>query len=365
MRVVIRTDLASHIGAGHLMRCLTLANELRAKGAGICFVCRPFLECLSERIVSEGHTLYLLPLATQAINPNPKMPETPPHALWLGERWETDLTQTQEVLRGKQFDWLIVDHYSLDYKWESAMRKFTRKIMVIDDLADRIHDCDLLLDQTLDRSEDLYKPLVKKQSCKFLIGSKYALLRPEFRALRDLSLQRRENTQLKNLMVTFGGIDQDNVTGRVLHVLKDSPLPKACCITVVLGMNFPSLDAVKRLAQALPWPTQVLINVSQMAQIMAGSDLCIGSAGSTSWERCCLGLPTLMMVLRSNQQEIGRALEEKQAAIILSEVLDIKENIGVLCSNPKRLDCMSRASSAITDGSGLETVVSHLDYSCS
>jgi UDP-2,4-diacetamido-2,4,6-trideoxy-beta-L-altropyranose hydrolase len=342
------------------MRCLTLANAMRIRGAELCFVCRPHKGHLGEHIVAAGHELCLLPPATQVVTLKPNTEQVPVHALWLGERWETDLTQTQATLRGKQFDWLIVDHYSLDARWESAMRKFARNIMVIDDLADRMHDCDLLLDQTLGRSLDLYKPLVQ-QDCKLLIGPKYALLRPEFPALRELSLNRRKKPKMKNLMVTFGGIDNDNLTGQALDVLKDSPLPKDCRITIVVGTKLPWLNTLKRVAQGLPWPTRVLINVSQMAHIMMDSDLCIGSAGSTSWERCCLGLPTLMMILSSNQQEIAWALEQKKAVIILSEASDIKDNIDMLCRDPKRLDAMSQASSCVTDGSGLETVVRHLE----
>lgn len=364
MRIAIRVDAGKHIGAGHVMRCLTLANALKLRGADLCFICRPHEGHLGDRIVAEGHGLRLLPPPSQVVKSKPNTEQIPAHAFWLGEKWDTDLNQTQAVLTGDQFDWLVVDHYSLDARWESAMRKFTRKIMVIDDLADRMHDCDLLLDQTLDRSLEFYKPWVQ-EGCKLLIGSKYALLRPEFRALRELSLNRRNKTQIKNLMVTFGGIDNDNITGRVLDALKDSPLPKACRIKVVVGARLPWLNNVKRVARGLPWPTEVLVDVSKMAQIMVDSDLCIGSAGSTSWERCCLGLPTLMMVLGINQQAIGWALEEKKAVIIFSEVSDIKSNIEVLSRDPKRLDEMSQASSCVTDGSGLETVVYHLENICS
>jgi UDP-2,4-diacetamido-2,4,6-trideoxy-beta-L-altropyranose hydrolase len=212
MRVVIRADAASHIGTGHVMRCLALANALKEKGAEVYFVCRPFVGHLGEYIVAEGHQLHLLPPATQAVKPEPDPKQSPPHEAWRGESWEADLDQTQVVLGEQYFDWLIVDHYSLDNRWESPMRKFFRKIMVVDDLADRLHDCDLLLDQTFGRSEEAYKPRVPK-NCIVLTGSNYALLRPEFAELRDHSLKRRTKPEIKHLLVSMGGIDQTNATG--------------------------------------------------------------------------------------------------------------------------------------------------------
>ncbi len=363
MRILIRVDAAPHIGIGHVMRCLTLANALKMVGAEVCFICRMFSGHLGERIVAEGHLLYLLPPATQVIKSGPDLAETPPHAAWLGEDWETDLMQTQEVLGGKHFDWLVVDHYSLDVRWESAMRKFARKIMVIDDLADRMHDCDLLLDQNLGRDEGKYRPWVP-ENCTLLAGSKYALLRPEFAKLREYSLKRRVKSKIEHLLIAFGGIDKANATGKVLESLKESSLPADCHITVVIGATPVWLDAVKKIAETMPWPTEIQVDVSNMAQLMAESDLCIGAAGSTSWERCCLGVPTLLTVLSSNQREAGVALEKEQAVLLFNGASGIKENIEVLCRSAEKMDAMSLASSRITDGSGLENVMRHMKRIC-
>ena len=180
MRVAIRVDAALHIGSGHVMRCLALANALKMGGANVSFICRPFAGHLGEHISAEGHRLNFLSPATQTITP-PDPTQTPPHTTWLGESWETDLAQTQAMLKGKTLDWLIVDHYSLDIRWESAMRDFTDNIMVVDDLADRRHDCDLLLNQNLhDVKDSKYDRLISPE-CVRLLGLKYALLRPEFK----------------------------------------------------------------------------------------------------------------------------------------------------------------------------------------
>jgi UDP-2,4-diacetamido-2,4,6-trideoxy-beta-L-altropyranose hydrolase len=359
MRIAIRADAATHIGIGHVMRCLTLANALKMKGAEVSFVCRPFTGHLGERITTEGHGLYLLPPPAQTIKP-PDQKQTPSHAAWLGESWETDLVQTQVVLNGKQFEWLIVDHYSLDNRWENEMRKFASKLMVIDDLADRRHDCDLLLDQNLGRSEREYQHWVKK-NCTLLTGSKYALLRPEFVELREYSLKRREKSEMKHLLISMGGVDQSNSTGQILDALQTSLLPSYCRITVVMGENAPWIDSVCAQVKKMSWPTEIKVNVANMAQLMADSDLAIGAAGSTSWERCCLGLPSLMMILEKNQKDIGQALEREQATILFGETCDIKKEINTLCQHPEKLDAMSLAATKITENSGLKTVVKHME----
>lgn len=363
MRVVIRTDAASHIGIGHVMRCLTLANALQAKGAKVSFVCRPFVGDLRGFIAEEGHRVYLLPPAMRGTKLESGLAQTPPHAAWLGESWETDLAQTKVVLDGKVFDWLIVDHYSLDSRWEDPMRKFSRKILVIDDLADRMHNCDLLLDQTLGRSEGEYKNRVPK-NCILLTGANFALLRPEFSGLRDYSLKRREKPKVEQLLISMGGIDQFNVTGQLLEALQFSSLPPNCRVTVVMGDTSPWLDKVREQAKKLTQPTEVLGKVSNMAKLMADSDLSIGAAGSTSWERCCLGLPAIMLVLAENQRAIGSALAQEKAVILLKEIIDVKKAIGLLCDSNEKLSSMSQATRNVTDGSGSETVLHHMEKLC-
>ncbi len=358
MRVAIRADAATHMGIGHVMRCLTLANALKMKGADVSFVCRSFVGHLGKRITAEGYELYLLPPPTQTINP-PEPKRIPPHAPWLGEDWEIDLSQTQTALNGKQFDWLIVDHYSLDIRWECAMRKSASKIMVIDDLADRKHDCDLLLDQTFGRNEREYQNWVAA-NCTLLTGSKYVLLRPEFIELREYSLKRREKPEMKHLLICMGGADQSNSTGQILDALQTSLLPSYCRITIVMGENAPWIDSVCKQANKISWPTEIKVNVANMAQLMAGSDLAIGAAGSTSWERCCLGLPTLMVILEENQKDIGEALEREQAAILFGEACDIKKEINELCQHLEKLGEMSLAASKITENFSLEAVVQHM-----
>lgn len=284
----------------------------------------------------------------------------PAHAPWLGNTWQTDAQETAAVLIHLQPDWLVVDHYALDRRWEDALAAHYRHLMVIDDLADRTHRCDLLLDQNLGRYPQDYATLVPTH-CQVLAGPHYALLRPEFAALRPYSLQRRQaQPTLRQLLITMGGVDQPNATGQVLQALKTCALPTNCCITIVMGLTAPWRENVLQLAAQMPWPTEVVVNINDMAQRMADSDLAIGAAGSTSWERCCLGLPTFMVVLAKNQQPCAQALEAAQAARLVGTVGNIATQLPLAIAELIESDGLSKmsvAASAVTDGLGVEKVL--------
>lgn len=369
-KIVFRTDASLLMGSGHVMRCLTLADALKAQGAECHFISREHPGHLLEVIRERGYKVNCLVTHAQpaldaikniAIKA-PKLLQEPAHAAWLGSTWQNDAQETAAILADLRPDWLVVDHYALDQRWETALRPHYQKLMVIDDLADRLHQCDLLLDQNLGRQPQNYANLVPAQ-CKLLIGPQYALLRPEFAALRAYSLQRRQQPALKNILVTMGGVDLPNATGQVLQALKGCALPQDCRITVVMGLQAPWLEQVRTQAQDMPWPTEVMVNISDMAQRMADSDLAIGAAGSTSWERCCLGLPTLMVVLADNQQTGAKALEAAQAVYLIGIVRDIAEQLPLAITSLNQVNQLMQLitfTSSITAGLGVEKVVQEL-----
>jgi len=368
MKVAFRTDASLQMGSGHVMRCLTLADALKAQGADCHFISRQhpghLLDVIHQRGYKSNSLVAHVQPARAAIKsivkeaPNPQ--QKPVHSAWLGNTWQNDSQETAAILRGLQPDWLVVDHYALDQRWERALAPHYRKLLVIDDLADRPHVCDLLLDQNLGRQPEHYAPLVPQQ-CQVLTGPHYALLRPEFAALRPCSLQRRQaQPALRQLLITMGGVDQPNATGQVLQALKACALPQELRITVVMGLMAPWLQNVRELAAQMPWPTEVVVNVSDMAQRMADSDLAIGAAGSTSWERCCLGLPTLMVVLAENQQAGAKALQAAHAACLVGSVSDIATQLPQTIReliDSAGLTRMSLAASAITNGQGVEKIL--------
>lgn len=356
MKVTFRTDASLQIGTGHVMRCLTLADALAARGADCQFICRAHEGNLIDYIRTKGHTAHPLPVGAAL----PRSPADPTHAPWLGATQAEDAEACTPILAAQRPDWLIVDHYALDARWERALAPHYRKLMVIDDLADRPHACNLLLDQTFGRDAADYRPLVPAD-CHLLCGSQYALLRPEFAALRPYSLQRRARPALRELLITMGGVDKDNATGQVLQALRACPLPADCRITVVMGATAPWLDEVSKQAQDMPWPTRVLVGVNDMAQLMADSDLAIGAAGATSWERCCLGVPTIMLVLAENQRKIAEALCEASAAHLLDASKPLNQPlITPEYLEPLWLGAISAAAAAITDGLGVAQVIKAL-----
>lgn len=369
MRIAIRSDASHQIGTGHIMRCLTLAEVLTARGAECQFFCRAHEGNLIELIRGKGYVTHALPVASaegsDAPAPSPKdSAPDPAHSHWLRSTQTEDAESCASILAENRPDWLIVDHYALDARWERSMAPYYRKLMVIDDLADRPHVCDLLLDQTFGRDAADYSALVPV-SCCLLCGSQYALLRPDFAALRPYSLRRRSRPALRELLITMGGVDKDNATGLVLEALQTCPLPKRCRITVVMGATAPWLDKVRRQARDMPWPTKVLVGISDMARLMADSDLAIGAAGATSWERCCLGVPTIMLLLAQNQLNIGDGLERAGAAKLIGFAQDatthFKEVLDNLIDDPSQLLHMSECAAAILDGSGVNKVVRRME----
>lgn len=316
------------------MRCLTLADALRQEGATATFLSRDMPPALAALIREKGHWLVAL----------------------------SDDQACLALLAEAEPEWLIVDHYGLDVRFEQAARCAARKIMVIDDLADRVHDCDLLLDQNLGRNAEHYRGLTPGH-CQLLIGPSYALLRPDFAELRNISLQRRTAGVVRHILISMGGFDGDNVTGAVLSALQSCSLPAGLRLSVVMGRDSPWIDSVGQLAATMPWPTEVLVGVRDMARLMSASDLAIGAAGGAAWERATLGLPVLLLILADNQRPGAMALAKAGAARLLPEDRPIAETLCaelVALMEPSVLVAASRASAAVTDALGAQKVAATL-----
>lgn len=356
MNVLFRADASLQIGTGHVMRCLTLADALRERaGVQSHFVCRAHPGHLADTIRARNHRITLLPPPDGNRIIDVSAYSQPAHAAWLGVNWEADSDQTLAALKDEPTaDWLVADHYALDSNWERRVRGLCRGLMVIDDLADRRHDCDLLVDQNLGRQAVHYFDLVPK-GCVTLIGPEYALLRSQFACLRPESLLRRKSPKLQRVLISLGGVDGDNVTGEVLRTLHRGDLPEECQLTVVLGPHAPWLGSVRQQAATLPWHTDVLVNVGDMARLMADSDLSIGAAGGTAWERCCLGLPTVMLVLADNQRSAAAALGKR--VVLLGALEDVADGLSkALRFAQGHLAHLSILASDLVDGQGVTRV---------
>jgi len=359
-KILIRTDASVQIGTGHVMRCLTLADELRRRGADVVFVCREFDGNLCGYIEEKHYIVHRLPVSNEQehnIEGNLK------HAVWLGADWQTDARQVEEIIKGVDTppDWLVVDHYAIDERWEGHLRPYCKKIMVIDDLADRTHDCDLLLDQNFyENLESRYDGLVPS-GCKELLGPKYAILRPEFREARK-NLRKRDG-HVKRIMIFFGGSDPSNETVKALEAVRMLNRPDIA-VDVVVGSANPYKDKINELCTAM---TNVIYHyqVSNMAKLMANADLFLGGGGSTTWERCCLGLPSLIISTGINQKIIAVGCDQAGIGIHINKSKDISPyqiQIGIqkMFLNQTTLLNMEKKSANMVDGKGADYVASFL-----
>ncbi len=364
MKVVFRADASLQIGSGHIMRCLTLAEALRAEGVECHFICREHPGNLLDFIRNKGFEAFGLKPVVNAdfVDRQVLQGDHLAHSDWLCATQSQDAQECAALLGGLRPDWLIVDHYALDMRWEASLQKYFKHLLVIDDLADRKHICDLLLDQNLGRAEQDYVGLVP-ESCHVMVGAQFALLRPEFARLRMQSLESRGSAMLQHLLITMGGVDQANATGAVLQALKACSLPDGCRISVVMGLKAPYLTSVKEVASTMPWPTEVLVNVTNMAERMTCADLIVGAAGSTSWERCCLGVPTIMVVLADNQKPAARALLSSGSVLLIELVQDIPACLPpaiLALAQPGALLEMSERARKYCDGLGAERVIKRM-----
>lgn len=352
MRIVFRVDASLQIGSGHVMRCLTLAEELRERGGECFFVSREHHGNLLKLIRQRKFQAVCLPLAESD------------SLSWLGAPWEVDADQTIAALRTISPRWLIVDHYAIAEQWEQVVRPFCGGVMVIDDLANRPHLCDLLLDQNLGRSKGDYRGYLNT-SCKLFVGPKYALLHPDFAQWREYSLARRRTRScFGNLLITMGGVDANNATGLIIEALASCQLPPESTITIVMGSTAPWLQQVSNKLTLLPWKTELKVGVNNMAQLMAKADLCIGAAGSSSWERCVLGLPSILVCLADNQKSVIEALSSYGAAISLD--LEILQERGsdildrLLMQAQELTPNMIEKAILVTDGEGRKLLAEQL-----
>lgn len=363
MNLVFRTDASILIGTGHVMRCLTLANALRELGHNCHFICREHPGHLIEPIRAQGHQVHTL--ARQPTSAWAEEDAALAHAGWLGCSQQQDAQACLPLLSQLRPQWLIVDHYALDARWQQQLKPYHERLMVIDDLADREHACDLLLDQTFGRAPLDYQRWVPSH-CRVLCGAEYSLLRPEFAQLRaDSLLRRQEQGGVRQLLVSMGGVDKDNATGMILRALDSVALLADCRIEVVLGPTAPWLAALQQQAEAMRCPTRIHAGISNMAQMMADSDLAIGAAGATAWERCCLGLPAVMVVLAENQRAVAQGLQQVGAARVIGSAqrisAELPGHLRELSSSCELLTRMGQAAAGVTRGQGVQSVIGYLE----
>ena len=290
MKVAIRADASGMIGSGHVMRCLTLAEMLREKGA-------------EPRVVCAQHAGHMIALIEERGIPVSRLPMGPVET--IDPAADAEQTIAALVAMDSKPDWMIVDHYALGSSWEARIRSVVGNIMAIDDLADRAHDCDILLDQNLVANfEHRYDELVRPNAIR-LLGPTYALLQPEYRLLRERS--RPRNSPARHFLVYFGGADAAGMTARTVAALIELGRPDISA-DIVIGPSNPHAEAVHALAAGHA-NLDVHGMKASLAELMLRADMAIGATGATSWERLCLGLPAIVVTLADNQRPIAAELD--------------------------------------------------------
>ena len=367
MKVALRVDASIDIGTGHVMRCLTLAEALREQGSDCHFLCREHPGNLLDLIHQRGFSVSRLPAYKYKEQSKDQSDATlsTTHAAWLGCDWETDAEQTSEFLAGVRPDWLIIDHYALDYQWETVMRDHVHRLMVIDDLADRSHVCDLLLDQNIGKDlRATYRRLVNN-CCTLLVGPQFAILRPEFgKAMRRFP---RPNgcSQVNKIVVMFGGNDNANNTLDALYVI-DSVSNSRLSVVVVIGPLNVNKARIVDFCSSRP-SFDALVSPSNMAELFGSADLCIGSGGGATYERLLMRLPSLLKPVAENQiapisymKELG-LIDVYESAEELREKLTYALQFGVDLPPDSVQEGVCAIVSELSDGEVILTEPSPLD----
>ena len=343
MKILIRSDASVQLGAGHVMRCLALAEGLRERGGTVAFVCRPGAGDLCDIIDAAGFRVHRLPAETSPT-------------------WRDDAARTIDAVHGEApVAWIVVDQYALDAKWESVVRPHVQRILAIDDLADRSHDCDLLLDQNFHPDPDARYAGLVPATCTRLLGPRFALLRREFSAARPA--RPRVVAQVRRVFVFVSGADPTNVTERVLRAL-DGVATREVKVDVAIGLSGRHVGGLTEYCAARPGWT-VHVQTPRIAELLAAADLAVGAGGGASWERACIGVPSLVLGVATNQLESAEALARAGTQVYLGRVEELDDAsmsraLQVLFANQYLRQALAHAAFALTDGRGVQRVARRL-----
>ena len=337
MNVVFRVDASNKIGIGHVMRCQSLGLELRKKGVNVLFICRRDEGDCSSLLINNGFSIAFL---TSNIEEN------------------EDADKTIKILKDFEPDWVILDHYALGILWEEKIKNLNTKLLVIDDLEDRPHKADFLLNQNFGYNKvELYKNLVSKP-CKLILGPNYSLINNVYRKYNQLKINKYN--KIPRVLISFGGADLDNLTCYIvknLLIIFENKL----ILDVVIGINYQHRELLKKLYKNVN-NINIHYNLPTIAPILINADIAFGGGGSTNWERMCIGVPSIVISQAKNQLPACKALAEHGLINYLGDYKNLDKNklkhsVLNFLQDKNNLFRMSEMCKIQVDGLGSERLV--------
>lgn len=377
MEIAIRVDASLEIGTGHVYRCLSLAKALRENKHTVVFFCRALSGNLIDFISEQEFEVITLPQASSSASLAPSSSlsdndKLTPYTQWLGVDYAQEIEQSAQAIHAylstikcQCFDWVISDHYALDARWHKSLRKFSKHILHIDDLANRPIECDVVLDQNyyVDM-DDRYHHLCPHK-CEQLLGPQFALLNAQFLELHFTLPPFSERLAYGQVLFFFGGIDKGNETLKALKGIAPLLSKHKLKGLVVLGQNNPNKHSVIEYCETYS-SLSVAIQIDNMAQRLAESCLYVGAVGATVWERCCLGLPAITSTVAANQEALAKSLTVIEAHYCLGQQQDSSsakyaEAFKIFCDNKSKLAAQANKVFKLVDAQGCSRVVATLE----
>jgi UDP-2,4-diacetamido-2,4,6-trideoxy-beta-L-altropyranose hydrolase len=350
--LVFRVDSSSRLGFGHVIRCLNLADKLSESNKfEIVFISRSLAGSAINIIRDRGYKVCLISEKKDMLSKSTF-------------DWKHDVDRTVEELIQLKPCWMVVDNYEIDYQWHNRVRPYVSNIMVIDDMPNRKFDCDLLLDQTFGRKKSEYASLVS-ENCKILVGSKFALLNAKFSALRESSkLRRRKHSRIKRVLISFGGSNNSiKLLSTILRGIEYFDWSSPPKIDLVLGHNIDPIDLIKIMLPTLD--IKIYKSVNNMQELIFNSDIAFGAAGISTWERCCLGLPTITIGISENQRDSIENVERVLGLYSIGccekvSIKDVNKALSLLVEDSTYYRNMIDSAFNICDGLGVDRVYNEI-----
>ena len=348
MNIVIRVDSSTKIGTGHVMRCITLAHRLKDKDSNVYFVCRNLKGNLNNMIQEKGFQIIQLP--------NYQMSKDADVF-----DWKRDVKETITCIKDlPKLDYLLVDHYGIDARWETQVKQYVGKVIVIDDLANRPHNCEILIDQNVSPNPQRYHQLVPKH-CQLFLGTSYALLRDQFR--QEKNKVNRNFNEIKRILIFFFFFDPTKETSRIVALLKNHKYA-SLHIDVVVGNSNPQKNRIEKVCLEIS-NMHFHCQVDNMAELICKADLSIGAGGTATWERCYLGLPAIVIATADNQLELSHAVSQRGAIYLLGKSYEVDgstilQAFDSILKNPQVAREMSENALLLMGEDLLETVINEI-----